>query len=473
MSKKSNKKQPQSLSPERLVVERGRKLPLEACYLCRDSLLESGEGIGYVVRRHDGGKWAVGAYLIDKWCLGVKDTFFRVRMEDSDYRDFLDSVRSAGAVEVPYEELHNWVFGALEFAAEAGIAPHKGFAVTRYLLEDDEDERIPIIEYEFGQNGMHHLCVQTAQEAARYLPILNRNLGTNFHFTLRDGFMPDEYDDDPDEDDDFEYIPEPEYSYSHPDYPSAFTWRNKDLEALLTGPDEVPEDDVVRRILKDNHEFLKQDLEDFILKVLHDTADIKKEEVGDDGLLLILSLLLLGQVGDSGSLDVAIEVLRQSHWFNEHHFGDWTDTILVPVIAALCPGNFGKLLSFLEEPGRDEMFRTTAIASVCVAANKDKSMRPEAIAMLSKVLDLYTTALLRGENPLCGSTSSGVLVCHLIDFGAVELKDKIEALYATGRVDSTVSGSLDSVLEDLHLYETHPYYDCYSQDLYEILENLR
>ena len=473
MSKKSNKKQPKSLSPERLVMERGRRLPLEACYLCRDSLLESGEGIGYVVRRHSGGKWAIGAYLIDKWCLGVKDTFFRVRMEDSDYRDFLDSVRRAGAVEVPYEELHNWVFGSVEFAAEAGISPHKGFAVTRYLLEDDEDERVPIIEYEFGQNGMHHLCVQTAQEAARYLPILRRNLGTNFHFTLRDGFMPDDYDDAPEEDDDFEYIPEPEYSYSHPGYPSAFTWRNKDLEVLLTGPDEVPEDDVVRKILQADHDSLRQDLEDFILKVLHDTADIKKEKVGDDGLLLILSLLLLGEVGDSRSLDVVIEVLRQSYWFREHHFGDWTDTILVPVIASLCQGNFCKILSFLEESGREEMFRTIVIPAVCTAANKDKSLRTEAIAMLGKVLDLYTGELSRGENPLCGSASGGMLVCHLIDFGAVELKGKIETLYSTGRIDPSISGSLDSVLEELNLPEHYHYYDRYNQNLYEILESLR
>ena len=473
MSKKSNKKQQQSISPERLVLERGRKLPLEACYLCRDSLLESGEGIGYVVRRHAGGKWAIGAYLIDKWCLVVKDTFFRVRMEDSDYLDFWDSIRRADAVEVPYEELHNWVFGALEFAAEAGISPQKEFAVTRYLLEDDEDERIPIIEYEFGQNGMHHLCVQTAQEAARYLPTLKRNLGTNFHFTIRDGFMPDDYDDDPEEDDDFEYIPEPEYSYSHPEYPSALIWRNKDLEALLTGPDEVPEDDVVRRILQADYDSLRQDLEDFILKVLHDTADIKEEEVGDDGLLLILSLLLLGEVGDSKSLDVVIEVLRQSYWFKEHHFGDWTDTVLIPVIAALCQGNFGKLFSFLEESGREEMFRTIVIPAICTAANNDKSLRPDAIAMLGQILDLYTAELSRGENPLCGSASAGMLVCHLIDFGAVELKDKIEALYSTGRVDSTISGSLDIVLEDLHLSEHHHYYDRYHQDLYEILEHLR
>ena len=79
--------------------------------------------------------------------------------------------------EVPYEVLHNWVFGALEYAAEAGLAPHKDFAVARYLLEDDEDERVPIIEYEFGLKGKHHLVCNSFQEFERLKPILDENLG--------------------------------------------------------------------------------------------------------------------------------------------------------------------------------------------------------------------------------------------------------------------------------------------------------
>ena len=66
-----------------------------------------------------------------------------------------------------------------------------------------------------------------------------------------------------------------------------------------------------------------------------------------------------------------------------------------------------------------------------------------------------------------------MLVCHLIDFGAVELKGKIETLYSTGRIDPSISGSLDSVLEELNLPEHYHYYDRYNQNLYEILESLR
>ena len=73
--------------------------------------------------------------------------------------------------------LHNWVFGALEYAAEAGLAPHKDFAVARYLLEDDEDERVPIIEYEFGLKGKHHLVCNSMDEFLRLKPVLDAHLG--------------------------------------------------------------------------------------------------------------------------------------------------------------------------------------------------------------------------------------------------------------------------------------------------------
>ena len=203
MAKKSNQQQ---LSPEKFIRERGRSIPVEVCYLDRKSLKECGEGIGVVVRQHTGGKRTVGSYLIDAWCTGIKDAFYAVRLEESEYQDYIDRmVTQRGLEEVPYEELHNWVFGALEYAAEAGIGPHKDFAVAKYLLEDDEDERIPIIEYEFGLGGKHHLVCGSEAELARYMPLLEKNLGEgNFTYMVNVFGEPGEYGDYEDDEDDFD-----------------------------------------------------------------------------------------------------------------------------------------------------------------------------------------------------------------------------------------------------------------------------
>ena len=208
MAKKSKPQQPQQLSPERFIRERGRSIPVEKCYLDLESIKGCGEGQAVIVRQHKGGKRTIGAFLIDAWCRGVRDAFYVDRMEENDYEDFMDRLLGNPAQhleEVPYEVLHNWVFGALEFAAEAGFAPHKDFAVARYLLEDDEDERIPIIEYEFGLHGKHHLVVNSFQELERLKPILDENLGKGNYSWGTNPFgvaaQDEDWDDDEEDDD--------------------------------------------------------------------------------------------------------------------------------------------------------------------------------------------------------------------------------------------------------------------------------
>ena len=52
------------------------------------------------------------------------------------------------------------------------------------MLEEDNDE-IPLIEYEYGKDGKHFLVAHSRQEANRYLPLLEKNLGEgNYDFIV-------------------------------------------------------------------------------------------------------------------------------------------------------------------------------------------------------------------------------------------------------------------------------------------------
>ena len=52
------------------------------------------------------------------------------------------------------------------------------------MLEEDDDN-IPLIEYEYGKNGKNTLVAHSRLEASRYLPLLEKNLGKdNFDFIL-------------------------------------------------------------------------------------------------------------------------------------------------------------------------------------------------------------------------------------------------------------------------------------------------
>lgn len=172
MAKKNKKKQQtgqQFLSPEQFMKQRARSLEIGTCYISED-MTECGEGHVIVTRRHTGGRISMAMFLLDTYCLGVKDSFFRLRLEEEELEEMLDSAPNLR--ECSYNEAHNWVYGAIAWAEEAGIEPDKSFAVTQYMLEEDNDD-IPLIEYEFGRDGKH-LLMAPAQNTRTTTPTIHR-----------------------------------------------------------------------------------------------------------------------------------------------------------------------------------------------------------------------------------------------------------------------------------------------------------
>jgi hypothetical protein len=192
----------QFLSPEKYLRERARTLEIGTCYVTKD-IDEAKMGHVIVTRRHTGGHISMAAYLVDMACLGVKDSFYRLRMDDWEFGEFLDD-RRATFRECSYEEAHNRVWGSVAWAEEAGIKPDKTFSLTQYMLEDDTDD-IPLIEYEFGKDGKHFLTCRSELEASRYLPLMRKNLGEgNYHYIIGIG-DPGFDDDSADEDDEYAF----------------------------------------------------------------------------------------------------------------------------------------------------------------------------------------------------------------------------------------------------------------------------
>ena len=188
MAKKNKKKGggQQFLSDEQFIRQRMRALPLGECYIT-DGITEHGEGYVVVSRKHTGGRISFACYLVDAWCCGVKDSLYRLRQEDFEFDDFISQV---DARPCSYDEAHNWVYGSIAFAEEAGIAPDKSFALSKYFLEEDTDD-IPLIEFEFGKDGKHCLVAHSRLEASRYLPLLKKHLGNDGFSYILPGEMAD------------------------------------------------------------------------------------------------------------------------------------------------------------------------------------------------------------------------------------------------------------------------------------------
>ena len=84
-----------------------------------------------VARRHRHDKVKVCGYLVDVFCLGVKNTYGPEVMDELGLHRFIPRYYSAledEPVEVPIELARDIVFGAVEYARNLGFEPHREFA---------------------------------------------------------------------------------------------------------------------------------------------------------------------------------------------------------------------------------------------------------------------------------------------------------------------------------------------------------
>ncbi len=197
MAKKGKIAQMQPISLKTYIVERARKLPFYKCWSVGDDA--SGMNQIIVSRQKANGNIIVGFYLIDHFCLGLKDTFYK-EFADLDELDeaYFDSLPpDFKTKEISADYAQNYIYGAIEYAEDLGFEPDKDFRITEYILDDVED--IDYIEIAFGENGIPHYIPGEQDDVEKNLKILREKVGMdNFQFTnLFDAFDDEEkYDDD-------------------------------------------------------------------------------------------------------------------------------------------------------------------------------------------------------------------------------------------------------------------------------------
>lgn len=161
--------------PENFIKTRARELQLGDCYISFD-WEETGLANAMVSRKHTNGNFTLGIYLIDLKCLGVKDTTFKFNVSEEELEDFVDYIQGD---EIEYNKLHNIIYGAEAFANDCGFKTHKDWAITQYILEEDNDD-IPLIGIEFGDGGVPAYYVGPNDSPAKVkqiLATLDKNIG--------------------------------------------------------------------------------------------------------------------------------------------------------------------------------------------------------------------------------------------------------------------------------------------------------
>lgn len=130
------------------LLRRAVDFPIHECVVNADWKARGLASVG-VVREMPNLKYLMGVYLVDTYCLGVKDAFSQVNIRASRIAEF-KSRSNLRFEPIPYEDARSLVLGAIEYARELGFEPHPDWAEARYLVEP---ERSFMRRFEFGHEG--------------------------------------------------------------------------------------------------------------------------------------------------------------------------------------------------------------------------------------------------------------------------------------------------------------------------------
>jgi len=144
-------------SPESYIRTKARQLPILEC-LISNEWEETGIANIIISRKHTNGNITACFYLVDLYCLGIKDTHFLFNIAGKKYMEIIGRVEDYFQ-RVSYPLVHNIIYSGLDFADEYGLKPHKDFtSTTRFMLEEDTDD-IEQIDIVCGRDGKPLLVV--------------------------------------------------------------------------------------------------------------------------------------------------------------------------------------------------------------------------------------------------------------------------------------------------------------------------
>jgi len=457
------------------IRESARSLPIKCVYITSD--WETAEtAIVVVTRQHNTGNVTNGIYYLDMYCRGLYCTHYQYNVNLPNIEMVLDP--ESRWISISYEEAHALIYGAIEYAQNLSIAPDEDFEITQFLLKEREAVSTPC-KREFGYYGFPFLIVESEKEASKYLPFLEKHVGPEFKIEIRvpspeiekereeimeeqrnkmlcfaRSIAPELFTEDDSEDEDTEELGyenrQGEYSYIPPDYPTKLNLTHSELEALYSPQyRKILTDKKIDHILALPHDSLINDLIRMLYVELGNTAGWQAKMLWNPDYISPLKhiVLLLGELQAEQSLEVLLEMLRQSFGFLNFHYGSYSAAEkIIPLSIYLVGRNqLPVIRDFVREPGLEPYMRICAFIGVAHIFLHEEDRRDEIIHWFREQLHFL---LSNSENPsIYDSGLIAQIACALADVKASELLPDLKAFYDMKIVDESYSGPFEDILE--------------------------
>ncbi len=165
------------------------KYPIHEC-LIPENLFDLGIGTVLISRRSPTGEIAIAAFLLDVYCLGIKNAMFTIADENK-YETIIKPqiIQDAGS---DFEDIHpscvrKLIEGGFKYAQDLGFSAHADYKKYKIMFDDIDKSTCPET-YTFGKDGMP-LYVngpnETAEQSKRIVQQLENICGEGkFHYML-------------------------------------------------------------------------------------------------------------------------------------------------------------------------------------------------------------------------------------------------------------------------------------------------
>lgn len=166
--------------------------PVHEC-LVPVELFEMGIGNLVLSRRLANGEIVAAFFLVDVFCLGVKNAFFRV-LPEHEYRSMVRDVsRHEALTTMEPACMRKLVEGAEAYARDLGFSPHPDYHVSKLIFGDIDPDECPT-SFTFGKDGKPFYVSgphETPARSRRIVDTLAKRCGPDgFHYLVGLGGPP-------------------------------------------------------------------------------------------------------------------------------------------------------------------------------------------------------------------------------------------------------------------------------------------